>query len=316
MQADTSANECADCSTGQFLIMDHISGDCICSQCGQVLEMSCIDNGQEWRDSSDGQTLKGTNKDVSRGSCSNGWGDMYTHLGHGASDAMRHTHAATHAVGGIPRSHRRAYLRILKYCRLISVDSQVSSRCYDLVTRYAGCSKKGTRCECIIAALYLVCRMERVPFGLTDLVRICTTIASPHVTEKAIRRQVMTMQVCLNKADPSALELLNNLTPEDFVTKFVNRLNLGDSGMNIEKMAFAIMAELPSSLPKIAPLRAAVAICCAARFETGEDLDVDDVASTLNLKETSLRRLFKDASKACVRFYAPAAQQEVLPLSL
>jgi len=283
MSAETNATECTQCATAQFLLMDQNSGDCVCSQCGQVAEIRYVDRGQEWRDFSDGVPTKDNKARASRANCIS---DQFTQLGAGAPRGMQMAHTAVQGLCE-PRSLRLAHTKILALSTLVRVDQEVSSKCYELIAEYRKCAKTATRGESLVAALYLACRIERVPRTVADLVTACSS-RIPNLTAKTVRKHVIAIQSHLNLANFDMTEPMTYLSPEEFVTMFINRLDIVDK-MAVEKTALVIISECQSSLSYRPSMLAGIAVVCAARFELGK-VDIADVAKELDLNEPTLRR--------------------------
>lgn len=242
--SEQSCPECAPRDTK--VVLDHSSGDLVCTACGLVLEESCIDEGQEWRSFAQEGIDMGARVDArDRGAdsanqvdASSGKMRLTTMSGTTAmaQDLIRAQRQAEHRVKDTVIDAEREAARTLGNAESkvrvvtsrLTLNEIVVSRCMELIETLQRKDKVLIQQQMTwyIAIVYLACREE----GATRTFRELTACfadewgKSEANFEKTIRRNVAKLQKDLASKLKKAVN--SYISPAELMHRFVSRLQL------------------------------------------------------------------------------------------
>ena len=178
--------QCKDCKDDTHILMDYSQGIILCRNCGLVLETSCIDDSQEWRNFSD--SMGDSKADRNRvGGVSN---DLLqeqvagTSIASGSSRLSR-TQFLAMASESADRTLNKAHMVLRDIMKALGLPDNIYGRCCEIIKYMDSIEqlRNRTNYPWILAVVYLACRQERAGRTIKELVR-----AQPTVKEAEVAR--------------------------------------------------------------------------------------------------------------------------------
>lgn len=228
-----SQDTCRECKKETKIIVDHSSGDLICTSCGLVLDERCLDEGQEWRNFMD-EGCGGDQNSRVRGDCSNvedEFGGFHgtSMLGSGgvAQDLQRFQRLTNQTTAGqAPKADQRMKVcagKLREMANQLALSANIVQRCIDFIKEI---NKPPARPHpsWFLALVFLACREEKAGRTIRELA--CASASSIGKREADLEKMIAKKVLELDKL--VKLEVAHTLyvPPEELMTRFVNRLQL------------------------------------------------------------------------------------------
>jgi transcription initiation factor TFIIB len=178
--------QCRDCRQATQILVDYSQGVVICRACGLVLETSCIDDSQEWRNFSDSTGDAKSDRNRVGAISSDG---LIEHASGTAIAAGASRLSRIHflAVGGDSgdRTLTKAHGVLRDVMRALGLPDNIYGRCCEILKFLDSADQLRNRTSYpwVLAIVYLACRQERAGRTISELVR-----AQPTVKEAEVAR--------------------------------------------------------------------------------------------------------------------------------
>ncbi|XP_058009423.1 transcription initiation factor IIB-like [Hevea brasiliensis] len=221
-------NYCTDCKGNTEVILDHTTGDSICSQCGLVLEDHFIDERSEWRTFADNDDDEDPNRVGAASDPLLTCGNLSTIVsyktsggGGGAKSEGMGINWRTHSLINPDRALTKGFEAIASMADGLSIVQPVKIRAneiYKNVVEQKSC--KGRNLNVILAAcLFIACRESKSPRTLKE---ICSV--ADRVSRKELNRTIETIKKHLEIGT-------GTLHASELVRRFCSHLGMKNQAM-------------------------------------------------------------------------------------
>ena len=283
--------QCPECRDQTQILMDYSQGVILCRNCGLVLETSCIDDSQEWRNFSD--SAGDAKSDRNRvGAISS---DPFFDNSGGTSIApggSRLNRTQFFAIGneGTDRVLSKAHSVLRDIMKALGLADNVYGRSCEII-KFLDSSdqlRNRTSYAWILAVVYLACRQERAGRTINDLVR-----AQPTVKESEVARYYWKLDKLL--AGSSVREKPNDISvsADAYIVRYCSRLGLTATEKAAEHVA------IQASRYGITGGRSPGIVAAAAIFAVAHLLDLpnkptlDAVADVAQVRIQALKQTYQ-----------------------
>lgn len=216
--------QCPDCREETQILIDYAQGVIICRSCGIVLETSCIDDSQEWRNFSDSAVdsksdlnrVGGISRDLLSENCSG------TSIAAGSSRLNRIQFLAM-ASQSVDRTLNKAHTILRDVMKALGLADNIYGRSCETIKLLDSLGQLRNRANYpwILAIVYLACRQERAGRTISELIR-----AQPTVKEAEVARNYWKLEKLLTSAD-----VRSSITPapagaDNYIIRYCSKLGL------------------------------------------------------------------------------------------
>ncbi|ETW77444.1 hypothetical protein HETIRDRAFT_421573 [Heterobasidion irregulare TC 32-1] len=211
--------ECKDCKNQQPNIVEDLhTGDCICGDCGLVLEARRVDTSVEWRtfaddDYSTNQSRVGDLYDVTAGATV----DYGTFIDgdHGSSIAKSLQHTAIKTLSPEQRKRDSAFGRIQHWCDILDLPFTVSTSARRLWSSIQNQTKGANKEPIYAACIFVACQSNGAPRTYAEITNKMS------IKEKSLNRWVKVL-----KKQSLSTSSSNTTNPEAILPRACTQLNL------------------------------------------------------------------------------------------
>ncbi|XP_062230245.1 transcription initiation factor IIB-like [Phragmites australis] len=289
---------CPDCRRATEVVLDHATGDTICTDCALVLEAHYIDEGSEWRNFADDGG--GEDRDPSRVGGPNDpflsnaplvtrivFSGPLKQQGDGAAlPRMRN-------VGG-PDTERtlvEAFHAIADMADRLGLVATIRDRAkevYKTLDEAKACPRGKKRDVFYAACLYVACRNEGKPRTYKELASATRAGAA---AKKEIGRMTMTIKKVLGEEAGKVMDI-GVVRAADYLRRFCSLLGMGNQEMRVAQEA---SRRLEHSLDvRRNPESIAAAIIYMVVQRAGSSKTVRDVSMATGVAEGTIKDAHKD----------------------
>jgi transcription initiation factor TFIIB len=304
MASDISIKEknaltCPECKNHIDFIQDYSAGDVICGKCGLVLKEKIIDQGPDWRafEASEYNKKARTGRPASLTIFDKG---LSTSIDNHDKDAY----------GTLIKGKKRSKIRRLRKwntrSRFHDTEARNLSRAFSILDRlssqlripndtikkaaflYRKIRKNGkikgqNIAGMITAALYLACRLNKVPYTLDEFAEFSKL--NKRELGKFYRKFVKIMNIKVPV-----------VRPEDYLSKYCNRLKLS---VEIQHEAYEILEKIREKnlISGRSPTKTAASVIYIVSNLNGERRTQREIAEIANSSEVTLRNRYKEIIK-------------------
>ncbi|KAF4745020.1 Transcription initiation factor IIB, partial [Perkinsus olseni] len=187
--------ECPECKGKTQIVVDYAQGSVICRNCGLILEMSCIDDSQEWRTFSDSS---GPDRNRVGGTTNNMLhsGGLGTSVGFGNSRLAR-THMIAVNSDNVDRTLNKGHKILRDIMDALALPDNIYTRCCQILKQMDdnGLLKGKTNYPWLLAVTYMACRQEGAGRSIKEILA-----AQPTVKDKEVAKNFWRLEKMLQKA--------------------------------------------------------------------------------------------------------------------
>lgn len=227
--------QCVDCRDQTQILIDYSQGVVLCRNCGLVLESSCIDDSQEWRNFSD--SAGDAKADRNRvGAISN---DLLLEQATGTSIAagnsrLSRTQFLAMAGQSQDRSIGKAHMILRDIMRALGLPDNVYGRSCEIVKYLESIEqlRNRTNYAWLLAVVYMACRQERAGRTINELVR-----AQPTVKEADVARNYWKLDKLLAGTSVREASSATPVGSDNFIIRYCSRLGLNAAERAAEHVA-------------------------------------------------------------------------------
>nr|CAB3460822.1 unnamed protein product [Digitaria exilis] len=303
--ADTELLFCGDCNRATEVVLDHASGDTICTECALVLDARFIDEGSEWRNFADDGG--GEDRDPSR---VGGRSDpllsnapLVTRIAYNSGGP--HTKAQADG-GGLPRMRVAggpdpeqslveafgAIADMADRLGLVATIRDGAKEVYKKVDEAKACPRGKKRDVFYAACLFIACRNEGKPRTYKEL---ATATRGGAGAKKDIGRMTTLIKKVLGEdAGGGGQQVLDFgvVRAADYLRRFCSRLGMGNTEMRAaEEAAGRLEAHLDV---RRNPESIAAAISYMLVQRAGNGKTVKDVSVATGVAEATIKEAHKE----------------------
>lgn len=228
---------CLDCKRPTIMVVDHSSGDTICSECGLVLEAHIIEYSQEWRTfaSDDNHSDRDPNR---VGAATNPFlksGDLVTIIEKPKETAS--SVLSKDDISTLFRAHnqvknheedliKQAFEEIQRMTDALDLDIVINSRACEIVSKYDGHAntklRRGKKLNAICAAsVSTACRELQLSRTLKEIAEVANG-----VDKKDIRKESLVIKRVLESHQTSVSASQAIINTGELVRRFCSKLDI------------------------------------------------------------------------------------------
>ncbi|KDP27236.1 hypothetical protein JCGZ_19935 [Jatropha curcas] len=301
MESRNDISYCMDCKRNTEVVLDHSSGDTICTVCALVLEHHFIDEGSEWRSFADD---KENNKDPNRvGAACNplfSSGNYSTIIiskhdgGNGSAADIMATTRRMQALTNPDKDIAEGFEVIATMADRLSIVKTIKDRACEIYKDVLGKSCKGKKLSAIMGAcLFIACRETKSPRTLKE---ICSAIDG--VSKKEIVRAVETIRKLVDVES-------GILNTSELVRRFCSNLSMNSTAMKAVQEALEKSQEIDI---RRTPKSILAAIIYIINQLSDKKIPLRDIAMVTEVAEGTIKKSYKDmyphASRLIPHWYA------------
>lgn len=289
---------CPDCRRATEVVLDHATGDTICTECALVLEAHYIDEGSEWRNFADDGG--GEDRDPSR-------------VGGPNDPFLKENHLSTRIVvpgpfkakgGGdaLPRMRMvsepdpeatlvEAFHGIADMAERLGLVATIRDRAKEVYKRMdeaKQCPRGKKRDVFYAACLYVACRNEGKPRTYKELAT--ATRAGP-AAKKDIGKLTTVIKKVLGEEEGQVLDI-GVVRAADYLRRFCSRLGMGNQEMRAAEEATRRLEDGLDVRRNPESIAAAISYMVVQR--AGAKRTVRDVAMATGVAEGTIKEAHKD----------------------
>lgn len=298
--------QCPECRDQTQILMDYSQGVILCRNCGLVLETSCIDDSQEWRNFSD--SAGDSKSDRNRvGAISN---DLLfdnasgTAIAPGASRLSR-THFLALGNDSTDRMLGKAHSILRDILRALGLADNIYGRCCEILKFLDSSDQLRNRVNhaWMLAVVYMACRQERSGRTINELVRAQPTVKEAEVARNYWKLDKLLAGTSVRDSAPSA-----GVTSDNYIVRYCSRLGL----MSVEKVAEHVAMQ--ASRYGITGGRSPNIVAAAAIFIVAHLLDVvnkptlESISDIAQVRVQSLKQTYQTLRQPVDRLLPPDFQ--------
>jgi transcription initiation factor TFIIB len=294
---------CPDCHRTTEVVLDHATGDTICTECALVLEAHYIDEGSEWRNFADDGG--GEDRDPSR---VGGPNDPFLSNTPLVTKIVYAGPQKTQGEGGhaLPRmrvsaggggaDHEQtlvdAFHAIADMADRLGLVATIRDRAKDVYKRLdeaKACPTRGKKRDVFYAAcLYVACRNEGKPRTYKEL---ATVTAAGAAAKKEIGKMTTLIKKVLGEEAGQVMDI-GVVRAADYMRRFCSRLGMGNQEMRAAQEA---ARRLENGLDvRRNPESIAAAISYMVVQRAGAGKTVRDVSMATGVAEATIKEAHKD----------------------
>lgn len=281
--------KCPNCLDASVIILDHHTGDELCSRCGLVIESRVLSEEQEWRSFSNTESGSGSQDRSRVAGPNNAWidsGVQGTAMmgGDKKHSRLMQTHEMTTAISGSDKMLLTAFGNLKSITEFFNLRDNVLERCREIVKDLQTADQLRSRTGDVymLSVTYLACREEQIPKGLKELVSYNRTI-----TEKELGRAINRLKKLLpSRRQPVAA------TSADLMPRVCQGLQLSRQITNVAEHVSRQAERLinrghrPNSL-------AAGAVYLVTQI-CGLDIDAYDIATIAKTGASTVQAVYRE----------------------
>uniref|UniRef100_A0A0D9XSQ5 TFIIB-type domain-containing protein n=1 Tax=Leersia perrieri TaxID=77586 RepID=A0A0D9XSQ5_9ORYZ len=310
MDGGNDQSYCKDCRLAVTVVVDHATGDTICTDCGLVLEERYVDETSEWRTFSD--SAGGEDRDPNR---LGGRSDPFlTHAQLGtvvASTAAKRQSNAT----SLPRVHLdigresssqenslvvafRAITDMAEQLHLVATIRDHAKEIFKKLEEAKLCPKGRNRDATYAACLHMACRKEGKPRTYAELATVVRDDARADATKKKkeIGRVVKIISEQLGEKDGHAMGVgVVVVRAADYMVRFGSTLGMGKAEVRAAQRAAQRLDERLDVRRNPESIAAAIIYMLAQR--AGAKTSARDVSAVTNVAEVTIREACKELTQ-------------------
>lgn len=301
--------QCAECGGSGAVVVDHSTGDMVCTGCGLVLESHCLDEGQEWRNFKDegvgmgAKTCERERADRASGKKDGDFGELSgTGIigSNSMAQSLRKMQTVAERASAAPVTKANRMLKnytekVREEAGRLMLNEGIVQRCISLLSALSNKNelRQGMRQAWINGIIYLACKEERSARTFRELAHANASFAGKREAEfeKQIHKSVLSLGKLL------ADVLREGHTPhhqtEELIARFVSRLQLSQE---VSKPAVHITQQasrygLVGSQRQSAVIASSIYIV-AWLLDVEPRLSLADVASIARVPETIVKNAY------------------------
>jgi transcription initiation factor TFIIB len=214
-EIDDYRDYCKDCKANTYIVLDHCTGDTICSDCGLVLESCYIDEIAEWRTFNDDNNDKDPNRVGYNVNPLLSQGNLKTLISNNKGD-----HAIPRWQDGVSNSDRvllQGFDIIEIIANRLGLVQPIKDRAKEIfkkIEEQKTCIMRKRDSICA-ACLFISCRENKLPRTLNEISSVVYG-----VTKKEINKAVQSIKRHVE------LEDMGTLNPSELVRRFCSNLGM------------------------------------------------------------------------------------------
>ncbi|KAM0921574.1 hypothetical protein ACQ4PT_006760 [Festuca glaucescens] len=304
---------CPDCHRPTEVVLDHATGDTICTECALVLDAHFIDEGSEWRTFSD-DAGGGDDRDPSRvGSTGDPFLDakLSTVINYSKKPNTKSSATGENALPrmSVPFDAASASDRALvdafrgiadmaDRLGLVATIRDQAKETYKKLDDAKGCPRGRNRDAVYAACLYIACRNLGMPRTYKELASVTADGAE---SRKAIGKMTTHIKRILGEEDGQVMDI-GVVRSSDYLRRFCSRLGLGnqevrDAGEAVRRLEEGLdVRRNPESI--------AAAIIYMVVQRTGAGRSVKDVSAATGVAEGTIKEAQKDLTPHAQMLFA------------
>ena len=275
--------ECPICRDLTDVVTDYSQGAVICRNCGLVLETSCIDDSQEWRNFGDSSSNAKADRDrvgaITRDLISGQVSGTSIAVGNGRLGRIQFMAMNDQSVD---RTIGKAHNMVKDIMRAIPLSDAVYSRSCELLKFMddSGKLRNRTSQAWILAIIYMACRQERAGRTIAELVR-----AAPVVKEAEVARNYWRLDKIIAGSTIRQSTASNGADTDTFVIRYCSRLGVQAAEKAAEYVA------IQASRFGLAGTRTPNVLAAVSVFVVAQLLDLPNKPSLETMADVSQARL-------------------------
>ncbi|XP_052150610.1 transcription initiation factor IIB-like [Oryza glaberrima] len=289
---------CPECHRTTVVVVDHATGDTICTECALVLEERYIDETSEWRTFSDAGS--GEDRDPNRvGGCSDPFlshaelGTVVAPAKRQAKDTASPPHVRVDSKSGQDSSLAVAFRAISDMADRLQLVATIRDRAKELFKKMEEaklCARVRNRDAAYAACLHIACRNEGNPRTLKELasvMRDCQDKKEIGRMERIIRRH-------LGEEAGTAMEM-GVVRAADYMSRFGSRLGMGKPEVREAQRAAQTLEDKLDVRRNPESIAAAIIYMVVQR--AGAQTSARDVSKASGVAEATIKEACKELSQ-------------------
>ena len=216
--------QCPDCRENTQILVDYSQGVVLCRSCGLVLETSCIDDSQEWRNFSDsaGDAKSDRNRVGSISSDPLSESQSGTSIAAGSSRLSR-THFLAVGAESTDRTLGKAHMVLRDIMRALGLPDNIYGRCCEIIKFLDSSDQLRNRASYawVLAVVYMACRQERAGRTISELVR-----AQPTVKEAEVAKNYWKLDKILAGTTVRDAASSTQAASDNYIVRYCSRLGV------------------------------------------------------------------------------------------
>jgi len=302
---------CPDCHRATDVVLDHATGDTVCTECALVLEAHYIDEGSEWRSFADDGG--GEDSDPSRVGGPNdpflSNAPLVTRITYSGPQKMQA--AGGNAlprtrvnVGGADREQSlleafRAISDMADRLGLVATIRDGAKDVYKKLDEAKVCPRGRKRDEFYAACLFVACRNDGKPRTYKELATVTRAGAS---AKKEIGRMTTLIKKVLGEEAGQPVLDIGVVRAADYLRRFCSRLGMGNKEMRAAQEA---ARRLEAGLDvRRNPESIAAAISYMVVQRAGAAKTIKDVSMATGVAEITIKEAHKDLTPHAEMLFA------------
>ncbi|KAJ1263906.1 hypothetical protein BS78_09G222200 [Paspalum vaginatum] len=293
---------CPDCKRRTEVVLDHATGDTICTECALVLDAHYIDEGSEWRNFADDGG--GEDRDPSRVGGPNdpflSNAPLETRIVYSGPQKAQGEGGGHHALPRMRISDGRpdpeqtlgeAFRAIADMADRLGLVATIRDRAKDVYKKLdeaKACPRGKKRDVFYAACLFVACRNEGKPRTFKELAAATTAGAA---AKKEIGRMTTVIKKMLGDEAGQVMDI-GVVRAADYMRRFCSRLGMGNQDMRAAEEA---ARRLDTGLDvRRNPESVAAAITYMVVLRAGAGKTVRDVSMATGVAEATIKEAHKD----------------------
>jgi transcription initiation factor TFIIB len=216
--------QCPECRENTQILVDYSQGVVLCRSCGLVLETSCIDDSQEWRNFSDSAGDAKADRNRVGGISSDPLSDAHsgTSIAPGSSRLSR-IHFLAVGSESTDRTLGKAHMVLRDIMRALGLPDNIYGRCCEIIKFLDSSDQLRNRASYpwVLAVVYMACRQERAGRTISELVR-----AQPTVKEAEVARNYWKLDKLLAGTAVRDSATSTQAASDNYIVRYCSRLGV------------------------------------------------------------------------------------------
>ncbi|RCV16713.1 hypothetical protein SETIT_3G160200v2 [Setaria italica] len=290
---------CPDCHRRTEVVLDHATGDTICTECALVLDAHYVDEGSEWRNFADDGG--GEDRDPSR---VGGASDPFLNNAPLDTRIVFNGPQKTQADGGhaLPRmrintgpdpeqSLVEAFRAITDMADRLGLVATIRDRAKDVYKKMdeaKACPRGKKRDQFYAACLFVACRNEGKPRTYKEL---ATATSGGATAKKEVGRMTTLIKKVLGEEAGQVMDI-GVVHAADYMRRFCSRLGMGNQEMRAAQEAARRLDDTLDVRRNPESIAAAISYMVVQR--AGASKTVKDVSMATGVAEATIKEAHKD----------------------
>ncbi|XBJ26432.1 hypothetical protein VPH35_003851 [Triticum aestivum] len=270
---------CPECRRATEVVLDHGTGDTICTECALVLDAHYIDEGSEWRNFADDGG--GDDRDPSRVGTS---GDPFLNT---SSPPMSVPDAGVASENTLVDGFR-GIADMADRLGLVATIRDLAKETFKKLDEAKGCPRGRKRDSVYAACLYIACRNLGMPRTYKELASVT---AGGVAAKKDVGKMTTHIKKLLGEEDGQVMDI-GVVSATDYLRRFCSRLGLGNQEVRDAQEAVRRVEQGLDVRRNPESVAAAISFMVVQRAGAGRS--VKEVSVATGVAEGTIKEVHKD----------------------